>query len=76
MFNYTVLTNIVNRTKTYVSPSDNIMSPCTAKITALRNKHASKSVTTSLYAQSHDPIANPVVFLQSKAQVTLRPGER
>ncbi|KAG8424577.1 hypothetical protein J3458_001354 [Metarhizium acridum] len=30
------------RTKQYVSPSDNIMSPCTAKINALRNKHASK----------------------------------
>ncbi|KAF4963521.1 hypothetical protein FSARC_8458 [Fusarium sarcochroum] len=28
----------------YVSPSDNIMSPCTAKINALRNKHASKYV--------------------------------
>ena len=26
----------------YVSPSDNIMSPCTAKLNALRNKHAGK----------------------------------
>lgn len=30
--------------KQYVSPSDNIMSPCTAKINALRNKHVSKYV--------------------------------
>lgn len=29
----------------YISPSDNIMSPCTAKINALRNKHASKYVS-------------------------------
>ncbi|KAF4450861.1 hypothetical protein F53441_6084 [Fusarium austroafricanum] len=29
----------------YVSPSDNIMSPCSAKINALRNKHASKFVS-------------------------------
>lgn len=36
------LTDAVFRTKQYVSPSDNIMSPCTAKINALRNKHASK----------------------------------
>ena len=34
----------MTRTKQYVSPSDNIMSPCTAKINALRNKHASKYV--------------------------------
>lgn len=38
------LTDAVYRTKQYVSPSDNIMSPCTAKINALRNKHASKYV--------------------------------
>jgi hypothetical protein len=36
------LTDAALRTKQYVSPSDNIMSPCTAKINALRNKHASK----------------------------------
>lgn len=35
-------TDAASRTKQYVSPSDNIMSPCTAKINALRNKHASK----------------------------------
>lgn len=29
---------------TYVSPSDNIMSPCTAKLSAYRNKHVMKYV--------------------------------
>ncbi|KHO00339.1 Spo12 [Metarhizium album ARSEF 1941] len=41
-----------SRTKQYVSPSDNIMSPCTAKINALRNKHASKAKPKSLFAQA------------------------
>ncbi|KAF4337179.1 BNS1 [Fusarium beomiforme] len=36
----------------YVSPSDNIMSPCSAKINALRNKHASKAKPKSLFAQA------------------------
>ncbi|KAG6018800.1 hypothetical protein E4U41_003564 [Claviceps citrina] len=39
-------------TKQYVSPSDNIMSPCTAKINALRNKHVSKIKPKSLFAQA------------------------
>jgi hypothetical protein len=30
------------RTSQYISPSDNIMSPCTAKLTALRNKQVGK----------------------------------
>lgn len=34
-----------DRTNKYISPSDTIMSPCTAKINALRNKHASKCVS-------------------------------
>ncbi|TQS31516.1 hypothetical protein Golomagni_08200 [Golovinomyces magnicellulatus] len=38
--------------KQYVSPSDNIMSPCSAKINALRNKHASKAKPKSLFAQA------------------------
>ncbi|GAB0133793.1 hypothetical protein EsDP_00002189 [Epichloe bromicola] len=46
------LTDAVYRTKQYVSPSDNIMSPCTAKINALRNKHASKAKPKSLFAQA------------------------
>ncbi|KAG5977309.1 hypothetical protein E4U55_006885 [Claviceps digitariae] len=40
------------KTKQYVSPSDDIMSPCTAKIHALRNKHASKIKPKSLFAQA------------------------
>lgn len=36
-----------DRNNKYISPSDNIMSPCTAKINALRNKHASKFVFLS-----------------------------
>lgn len=40
---FPVLTS-ARRSQKYVSPSDNIMSPCTAKINALRNKHAAKSV--------------------------------
>ncbi|KAI9149414.1 hypothetical protein HJFPF1_11466 [Paramyrothecium foliicola] len=39
-------------TSKYVSPSDNIMSPCSAKINALRNKHASKAKPKSLFAQA------------------------
>ncbi|KAM7217906.1 hypothetical protein V8F06_006718 [Rhypophila decipiens] len=30
--------------KTYISPSDNIMSPCTAKLSAFRNKQVGKYV--------------------------------
>ncbi|KAK8145343.1 hypothetical protein G3M48_004549 [Beauveria asiatica] len=39
-------------TQQYVSPSDNIMSPCSAKINALRNKHVSKAKPKSLFAQA------------------------
>lgn len=38
-----------DRSNKYISPSDNIMSPCSAKINALRNKHASKFVFLSCY---------------------------
>ncbi|EQL01567.1 spo12-like protein [Ophiocordyceps sinensis CO18] len=40
------------RSSKYVSPSDNIMSPCSAKINALRNKHAAKVKPKSLFAQA------------------------
>ncbi|KJZ71891.1 hypothetical protein HIM_08736 [Hirsutella minnesotensis 3608] len=40
------------RSKQYVSPSDNIMSPCSAKITALRSKHVAKMKPKSLFAQA------------------------
>ncbi|KAJ4136128.1 hypothetical protein NW768_003736 [Fusarium equiseti] len=36
----------------YVSPSDNIMSPASKKINALRNKHANKAKPKSLFAQA------------------------
>ncbi|KAJ2905303.1 hypothetical protein MKZ38_005816 [Zalerion maritima] len=36
----------------YISPSDNIMSPCTAKLTALRTKQAGKAKPKSLFAQT------------------------
>ena len=32
------------RAKQYISPSDNIMSPCTAKLNAFRNKQVGKYV--------------------------------
>ena len=34
----------ISKQQQYISPSDNIMSPCSAKLNALRNKHASKYV--------------------------------
>ncbi|PSS02486.1 hypothetical protein BD289DRAFT_478861 [Coniella lustricola] len=36
----------------YVSPSDHIMSPCTAKLTALRNKQVGKVKPKSLFAHT------------------------
>ncbi|KAK6071692.1 hypothetical protein SCUP234_09613 [Seiridium cupressi] len=38
--------------QTYVSPSDGIMSPCTAKLNALRNKQVGKTKPKSLFAQA------------------------
>ncbi|KAL2130560.1 hypothetical protein VTI74DRAFT_6228 [Chaetomium olivicolor] len=38
--------------KTYISPSDNIMSPCTAKLSAFRNKQVGKVKPKSLFAQA------------------------
>ncbi|KAF6819762.1 hypothetical protein CSOJ01_01169 [Colletotrichum sojae] len=40
------------KSKTYISPSDNIMSPCTAKLSALRNKQVGKVKPKSLFAQA------------------------
>ncbi|PTB69568.1 hypothetical protein BBK36DRAFT_1187618 [Trichoderma citrinoviride] len=39
-------------TKQYISPSDTIMSPCTAKLSALRNKQVTKAKPKSLFAQA------------------------
>ncbi|KAF3760167.1 hypothetical protein M406DRAFT_334843 [Cryphonectria parasitica EP155] len=36
----------------YISPSDEIMSPCTAKLNALRNKQVGKVKPKSLFAQA------------------------
>ncbi|KAK0636265.1 hypothetical protein B0T17DRAFT_518629 [Bombardia bombarda] len=38
--------------KQYVSPSDTIMSPCTAKLSAFRNKQVGKVKPKSLFAQA------------------------
>jgi len=39
-----LLTSLIASSKTYVSPSDNIMSPCTAKLSAFRSKQVGKYV--------------------------------
>ncbi|GKT49151.1 uncharacterized protein ColSpa_09332 [Colletotrichum spaethianum] len=44
--------DVLDRSKTYISPSDNIMSPCTAKLSALRNKQVGKVKPKSLFAQT------------------------
>ncbi|KAI8633192.1 hypothetical protein F5Y19DRAFT_292852 [Xylariaceae sp. FL1651] len=36
----------------YISPSDNIMSPCTAKLNALKGRQAGKAKPKSLFAQA------------------------
>ncbi|PHH63411.1 hypothetical protein CDD81_6012 [Ophiocordyceps australis] len=41
-----------NKSTKYVSPSDNIMSPCSAKLTALRSKSAAKVKPKSLFARA------------------------
>ncbi|KAL5091001.1 hypothetical protein Trisim1_003963 [Trichoderma cf. simile WF8] len=38
--------------KQYISPSDTIMSPCTAKLSALRSKQVTKAKPKSLFAQA------------------------
>ena len=37
-----IIANTHHRGQTYISPSDNIMSPCTAKLSAFRNKQVGK----------------------------------
>ncbi|CZT07654.1 hypothetical protein WAI453_005133 [Rhynchosporium graminicola] len=53
----------------YISPSDNIMSPCTAKLSAYRSKQLGKAKPRSLFAKtsaknlsapSKDMFGNPV----------------
>ncbi|WYZ38807.1 hypothetical protein EsH8_III_000721 [Colletotrichum jinshuiense] len=50
--NQALNSDVLNRSKTYISPSDNIMSPCTAKLNALRNKQVGKVKPKSLFAQA------------------------
>ncbi|PMD14791.1 hypothetical protein NA56DRAFT_609677 [Hyaloscypha hepaticicola] len=38
--------------QTYISPSDTIMSPCTAKLSAYRNKQVGKAKPRSLFAKA------------------------
>ncbi|EKD17884.1 uncharacterized protein L3040_004424 [Drepanopeziza brunnea f. sp. 'multigermtubi'] len=38
--------------QTYISPSDNIMSPCTAKLSAYRSKQVGKAKPKSLFAKT------------------------
>ncbi|EAQ86473.1 hypothetical protein CHGG_07726 [Chaetomium globosum CBS 148.51] len=38
--------------KTFISPSDTIMSPCTAKLSAFRNKQVGKGKPKSLFARA------------------------
>ncbi|EMR72133.1 putative spo12-like protein [Eutypa lata UCREL1] len=40
------------QTQVYISPSDNIMSPCTAKLNALRGKQVCRAKPKSLFAQA------------------------
>ncbi|CRK15755.1 hypothetical protein BN1708_011547 [Verticillium longisporum] len=47
-----VLTSDTHRSQQYISPSDNIMSPCSAKLNALRNKQIGKVKPKSLFAQA------------------------
>lgn len=39
-------------THQYISPSDNIMSPCTAKLSAYKSRQAGKAKPKSLFAQA------------------------
>ncbi|GAP84172.1 putative spo12-like protein [Rosellinia necatrix] len=41
-----------NSAHQYVSPSDDIMSPCTAKLNALKGRQAGKAKPKSLFAQA------------------------
>ncbi|KAK1835346.1 hypothetical protein QBC39DRAFT_250207 [Podospora conica] len=41
-----------SESKQYISPSDNIQSPCTAKLSAFRNKQVGKAKPKSLFARA------------------------
>ncbi|KAI9837554.1 MAG: hypothetical protein M1819_007205 [Sarea resinae] len=48
--------NSEQNTSTYVSPSDTIMSPCTKKLSAYKNKHFMKAKPQSLFAKKSKPL--------------------
>ncbi|OTB16969.1 hypothetical protein K445DRAFT_316496 [Daldinia sp. EC12] len=59
-----------NRQQQYVSPSDNIMSPCTAKLSALKGRAVGKAKPKSLFAQtSAKKFDGKNIFGSSKAVV-------
>lgn len=65
---------------TYISPSDTIMSPCTAKLSAYKNKHFLKYVltphpTSVLYGFSPSLPSNKCIYL-SKASPHADNGEK
>ncbi|KAI1804836.1 hypothetical protein F4811DRAFT_552521 [Daldinia bambusicola] len=58
------------RQQQYVSPSDNIMSPCTAKLSALKGRAVGKAKPKSLFAQtSAKKFEGKDIFGSSKAVV-------
>lgn len=65
-------TSFASRAKQYVSPSDNIMSPCSAKISALRNKQVNKYVCSkaalAFSPQRLSDVANGNLFFFDRAK--------
>jgi hypothetical protein len=65
------LANPVPRSnQTYISPSDNIMSPCTAKLSGLKNKHFLKYVEPALLF-CPSPLLQKLTVSKSQATITL-----
>ncbi|KKP03577.1 hypothetical protein THAR02_04320 [Trichoderma harzianum] len=65
--------------KQYVSPSDTIMSPCTAKLSALRSKQVTRAKPKSLFAQASSKKLNTdenLLGTRSAAQVDNPLGAR
>ncbi|KAL2269721.1 hypothetical protein VTJ83DRAFT_1905 [Remersonia thermophila] len=59
---------------TFISPSDNIMSPCTAKLSAFRNKQVGKKVKPrSLFAQASAKKLGSVESARSNAAQSENP---
>lgn len=58
----------------YVSPSDEIMSPCTAKLNAFRNKQVGKYVLPTVDGPRCRTCVANLTSTQGQAKVSLRPG--